>query len=105
MEPFVFVQDLRILDPRSVFANRVCKLYLKGKKPLHIMVDELDEFGLIYNDFEEFVRNIYELIENEIPLFALYELSKHGASNWGFSKEEYNNARERTIKACEKYYE
>lgn len=103
MNPFEFYPaNHNDFDPRSVFANRVCKLLVKlsGGDPLKA----ISGMGPMYDDFFEFVRNIYELVEHEIPLFALYELHKHDADNWGFNKEEHNKAILSAMKACENYY-
>ncbi len=66
-----FETDLENLDERSVFANRICKLiFEKHNGDLDAAIVEAEPY---FNDLEEFVRNIYELVENEIPLYAYCE--------------------------------
>lgn len=87
---------------RSGFANMVCRLlYLQNGKDLDKAIKEGES---IFCEFEEHVRNIYELIDDSIPLIAYYELKKYGADNWGFDEQEYTQAIENSKKACEDYY-
>ncbi len=72
-------------DKRSEFANDVCKLLLdKYDYP-----EVLKHVEPIYNHFMLNVRNIYELIPKEIPLFYLYELIIHGKENFDLTEGEY----------------
>ncbi len=106
MEPFTFEEGLdyydKSLDPRSIFANRVCKLLFDSY--LVNLDDDILYVKKIYQDFDDNIRNFYELVENEIPLFALYELKQYGAKNWGFTEKEYNDAYTRTKNACLEWY-
>lgn len=87
---------------RARFANRVCKLvYNKCENDIEKAVKEIE---LLYNDFEINVRNVYELIDSHIPLFAFFELKKHGADNYRFNDKEYSEAIENAKKACTDYY-
>lgn len=102
MEYFDFETDFENLDERSVFANRICKLiFEKHNGDLDKAITEAEPY---FNDLEEFVRNIYELVENEIPLYAYYRLLEYGADNWGFDENEYQEKIEKTRNACEFYY-
>lgn len=89
-------------DERSIFANNVCKLLVEKHKGN--LTDAVKELKPIYDNFFDNVRNIYELVDNEIPLFALHELSIQGKGNWDFSEEEYQSAITRTQKACIDFY-
>lgn len=89
-------------DERSVFANMVCKLLMQ--KHNGIIDKALEELGPIYDAFEEHVRNVYELINNEIPLFCLYDLKRWGADNFSLTTEEYDEAITQATKACYEYY-
>ncbi len=90
-------------EHRADFANRVCKLvYNKCENDIEKAVKEIEP---LYDDFEENVRNVYELIGSYIPLFAFFELKKHGADNYGFHEKEYNEAIGNAKKACSEYYE
>lgn len=100
---FEFKKDQSKLDDRSVFANTICKLLIN--KYNNSIDEALLHVGPIYKDFEEHVRNVYELINDEIPLFALYDLKKEGAAdNFGLSDDEYTQALANTEKACIEYY-
>lgn len=102
MEYFDFETNLENLDERSVFANRICKLIFdKHSGDLDKSIIEAEPY---FNDLEEFVRNIYELVENEIPLYAYYILLKYGADNWGFEENEYQEKIAKTRYACTLYY-
>lgn len=99
---FEFENVNELDDTRSIFANRVCKLlYQKHNGDLEKAMKEGEIF---FEEFEILIRNIYELVENEIPLYALFRLRKYGADNFGFDDEEYLSAETNCIIACEKYY-
>lgn len=101
MESFTFIPK-NGTDARAIFANQVCQLlYDTNSGDMPNIIIEIKPF---YDHFREFVRNVYELIDSEIPLFALYELKTLGADNWDFSNEEYDGAISRAIKACTDYY-
>ena len=90
------------MDYRSVFANRVLKLiYQKHNGNLEEAVKEAEPY---FDDFESLIRNIYELVENEIPLYAYYKLLKHGADNYGFNGIEFTEKIAKTREACALYY-
>jgi hypothetical protein len=102
MEQFVFATNRDNHDYRSQFANDVCQLILDKYKG---DIDEsLKYVEVFYDHFEEYVRNIYELIDCEIPLFALYDLKRYSMDNWGFTQEEYDEALKNTYAACKKIY-
>ncbi len=102
MGQFKFSNPYSELDSRSVFANNVCRLLVE--KHGGIFDDAVDDLEETYNHFEEHVRNIYELISSEIPLFALYDLKRYGADNWSFTQTEYEEALTRANVACYEYY-
>ena len=80
----------------------MCRLiYLQNGKDIDKAVKEGES---IFDEFEEHIRNIYELIDSSIPLIAYYELKKHGADNWDFDDKEYKQALESAKTACESYY-
>lgn len=102
MEPFYFKTDFENLDGRSVFANRICKLIFdKHNGDIDNAIIEAEPF---FNELDYFVRNIYELVENEIPLYAYYELLKYGPDNWDFEETEYQDKILKTQNACRLYY-
>jgi hypothetical protein len=87
---------------RDDFANIVCKLLVdKNNGNLDNAINEIEP---IYDNFFGHVRNIYELVNKHIPLFALHELMKHEKDDWGFTEEEYLEAISRTREACIEYY-
>ena len=103
MELFKFEKDFNKLDYRSIFANRVLKLiYQKHNGDLEKSMDEAE---LFFKDFEDIIRNFYELVYDEVPLYAYYRLLKYGADAYGLTEAEYLKAKETTRSACEFYYE
>ncbi len=89
---------------RQGFANRVCKMFYELHNGDVDKCISSKEFIEVYQDFDYHVRNIYELVENRIPLFALYELVKNGADNYDFTKEEYDAHLDDIKKSCKIYY-
>jgi hypothetical protein len=90
------------IDNRARFANSVCQLLVNSKNG--DLNESLQDVGSLYKEFECNVRNIYELIDSQIPLFALYELTTNGADNWDFNDEEYSTALLNCRIACIEYY-
>ena len=91
-------------DDRSIFANSVCKIiYEKNNGDLIKCVSELKP---IYDSFFEHVRNVYELVGSEIPMFYLYELKTRPEDNWDFSELESNidNEIQKAIESCHEYF-
>jgi hypothetical protein len=78
-------------DERAVFANQVLKLlwyrYTRiTDNPLanpHFLI----ELKSIYRAFDEHVRNIYEIIDDQIPLFAYYQVLKDGHNGYNMWEE------------------
>lgn len=102
MDLFEFEYNLKKLDERSIFANRICKfIYLKHNGDLVAAIKEAEPFLI---DLETFVRNIYELVENEIPLYAYYQFVKFGADNYGFKEEDTDEILSKIKDACKFYY-
>ena len=93
---------LEELDGRSIFVNRICKLiYDKHNGDLDKIIDE---FGLIYADITEYVKNVYEL-DDEIPLIYFYRLKIYGADNYDLYESEYKEIIENVKIKCVKFYE
>ena len=91
-------------EERSSFANTVYKLiYQKNNGHIDHSAKEAEDDGLFAN-FDGYVRNIYEIVQTEIPLQAYAELMEHGAGNYDFSEEEYKEAIKKTEEACRLYY-
>lgn len=87
---------------RSGFANRVCKLiYNQSNNDIDKAIDNGKN---IFKDFSINVRNIYELIDEYIPLIAYYELIQNGADNYDLNDEEYKHALDNCKAACFDYY-
>lgn len=98
---FVFKDPATVDDSRAEFANKILSLlYRRYNGDLNKCIEEED----IFTGFDEHIRNIYELISTCIPLYALYELISYGADNYGFTEEEYEEAKERCITASHLYY-
>ncbi len=102
MDYFKFPKNFKKLDERSLFANRILKLiYQKHNGDLKEAIKEGKPF---FDEFEIFIDNIYELVEDEIPLYAYARLLEYGAENFGFTEKEFEKAKLKTIAACELYY-
>lgn len=102
MSKFISKESAFEYDHRAVFANRVCKLiYNKCENDIAVAVKEIKP---LYDNFEECVRNVYELVDTCIPLFAYFELLKNGRENYGMSENEYADALADANKACDEYY-
>lgn len=89
-------------DERSKFANDVCQLLVDASDKS--IITSLERIEEVYNHFEEHVRNVYELIDSEIPLFRLYDLVRLDKDNWGYSEAEYKTNKQIALKACVSYY-
>lgn len=87
-------------DDRSQFANQVLGLlYLKYNGDIR-NIDFINELKKLCDHLEEHVRNIYECIDEEIPLMALNNVLNDGAK--GYSEwEEYTD--EVALKVIEQY--
>lgn len=99
---FIFDDKNSDFDPRVVFANNVCKIVVQ--KNGGDIDKSLNDIKGIYDGFEGNVRNIYQFIDSKIPLFALYDLKRHGADNFCMTEQEYEDAISRTNNACVSYY-
>lgn len=90
------------LDYRSVFANKICKLFIdKHNGDIFAAVNDFKELNA---DIHHFIRNVYELVDCEIPLMGLFDLSSYGPDNWDFTEQDYNDAKVRAIDACREFY-
>ena len=102
MARFDFETNFEELAGRSIFANHICKLiYQKNNGDVDKSIIEAEP---LFDGMQEYVRNIYELIEREIPLYAYYELVKYGADNFDLSEDEYQEAKIKVRAACDLYY-
>lgn len=99
---FKFLEDLTKLNYRSLFVNRVLKLiYEKHNGDLGSAVAEARVF---FEQFDDIVRNVYELINSEIPLWAYSDLITQGADNFSLDEKEYNEAIIAAFEASHRYY-
>jgi hypothetical protein len=79
-------------NSRSEFANLACKLLVKANG--NNIESAVSNIQPLYDMFFDNVRNIYELVTSEIPLFTLYELTNtenlddHCESYWEIDKKE-----------------
>lgn len=99
---FNFRNDLENLDDRSKMANMMLKLiYQKHNGDLDKCLPDVREASAY---LQEHVRNIYEVIEGQVPLICYLNLVDFGAKNYNFTKTEYHEAMEATDRACSLYY-
>ena len=104
MTRFSYKLKKSTFDPaeREGLANLVCRnLYRLYEGQYNKLEPELKE---LFDGFEVNVKNIYELVDEEIPLFALYRLYTYGADNFGFNEAEWKSCIERAKKACKEFY-
>lgn len=65
------------MDPRIEFAEDVCKLLCEQYGDLeNRILPDLRIVEKYYNHFFENVRNIYQFVDSDIPLFRYFELAK-----------------------------
>lgn len=98
-----FKKRKKITDSRSLLINAICDLIVDKYQFIDLAVKS-GELDLIYKYSDEVIENLYELVEEEIPLFNLYELYEYGADNKHDSQKEYEKEIEITLKACDEYY-
>lgn len=90
-------------DPRSEFANAMCKLLVeKNKGNLENAVREC--YMSVYIHFDENVRNIYELTDTEIPLFGWMRLIRHTKEELDMTNDEFQYALSRAKMASLEFY-
>lgn len=90
------------LDRRSVFANKICSLLVS--KHNGDIDAALEDFKPLNNDIHNYIRNVYELVDCEIPLMGLFDLLCYPHDNWDFTEEEHQSAIERAYEACRRMY-
>lgn len=97
----------KAIDDRAVFANIACKLLYQKYNGQFSSVTFQNELRILRSYFEEYVRNIYEVIHDEIPLFAWADYLRYG-----YDKDQWCDDTELTeeqyvkiiFDACKKYY-
>lgn len=99
---YVFKKDINQLDSRSIFVNRICKLLYEKYGGDSYAAIKLEKS--YFKDFEEHIRNIYQFIDTEIPLYAFYELNQNGSNGLDMTDDEYAVALYNTAIACIEYY-
>ena len=89
-------------DPRSDLVNFTCNLLIqKHKGNIHLAAMEAKPFFKMTSDT---IRNVYELIDSQIPLMSYFKLVMLGAENFDFTEDEYQSAISDATKACSIYY-
>ena len=101
-EDYKFLNRDQITDDRALFANKICDLLAKESD--FSLRGSLGAIAIIRQYFEEHVRNIYELVDTQIPVFAYYDLSKVDADNYCWTEEQYQRNLEIARKAAIKYH-
>jgi hypothetical protein len=92
------------LDYRAIFANRVLKLiYEKHNGDLDKAVIEAAPF---FEEMDEIIRNVYELIDSQIPLWNYNRVKNCAKEQLGYkTEEEREEELAKTIGACRVYYD
>jgi len=102
MSRFEFVSDFNKLDNRSISINETLKkIYENNGGDLNASIVEASSY---LKTVDETIRNVYEVVESEIPLYAYHNLMTLGADNYGFTDAEHETALSNTITACRDYY-
>lgn len=93
-------------DDRAIFANKVLKMLYQKYQGSLLSLTFLKELAELHVYFEEYVRNIYECIDREIPLLAWSNYMHHGFDKTAFDEGEMTEEQWKNIiiEACEKYY-
>lgn len=79
--------DLSFLDDRAIFANTIFKLiYTKYNGDMSNVL-MLSECWKIYHHLYNHVRNIYVIIDDEIPMMAYLQVLKNGAKGYAMWEE------------------
>ena len=99
---YEFLPRQSIIDDRAKFANAICDLIAKNSP--YSIYGSMEQIKTIYEYFEKHVRNIYELIDSQIPLFAYYNLRQVDEDNYGWTKEQYLQNLEISKKAASNYH-
>lgn len=87
-------------DERSEFANAIFKNLYKIYKGDFNNVIFINESAKMSNHLEEYVRNIYEVIDDEIPMMAYINVLKSGSK--GYNEWEQYEQQE-ALKVIENY--
>jgi hypothetical protein len=100
---FEFKDPSTIEDSRALLCNRIFKLiYQKNSGE---MIASFNDASTLYDLLEDNIRNVYELIEDQIPFWAYRNLLRYGKDNYGFTEEEYETAIKNCITAIKAYYD
>ena len=92
-------------DDRSTFANAIFKLIYNKYNGDFNNVLLLKESSEMLGYLDDFVRNIYEVIDSEIPMMAYLQVLKYGSH--GFCEwDEYSTPEALNVieSYCYKYY-
>ena len=103
-----FCEPEQVRDDRAIFANIACKLLYQKYNSALTSVSFQTELRILRMYFEEYVRNIYEIIHDEIPLFAYADYLKYGFDSMAWDDEDQmTEAKWKQIlfDNCKKFYE
>jgi hypothetical protein len=97
------IKSNKYFDSRSIFVNNIFKLiWKKNNGDFKKVVEEAKPF---IEFIEENIRNVYELINTEIPLMAYIEyLDKDAMKNFDFTEDELKEKLTDAEKTCIIYY-
>lgn len=92
-------------DDRAVFANSIFKLIYQKYKGNFTNPLMLDECSKMDGYLDEHVRNIYEVVDSEIPMIAYIQVLTDGANGYGEWQSYTQSEALNIIKSyCDKYY-
>lgn len=92
-------------DERAIFVNKVLKMLYQKYQGSLVSLTFLKELAELHVYFKEYIRNIYECVDREIPLLAWSNYMQNGFDETAFDDEITEEQWKKIIiDACEKYY-
>ena len=99
--------DYRVVnDDRAIFVNAIFKEVAKNVENTTELLKYIKNDKTIYNGIFEYVRNVYELTSNQIPLLMLYNgrSSDFGYTGMDFEEYEVHSVDKFVYDVCEHFY-
>lgn len=99
--------DCGASDERAIFANIAFKMLWQKYQGNYSSITFQNEARELAMYFDEYVRNIYEVIDSEIPMMAWTNFLKYGFDASAFDEEDEMTSEKRLsmiYDACKKYY-
>ena len=103
---YVDLDYRHITDNRAIFVNQIFKEIAKNVEDVPELLKYLKDNRTIINGIYEYVRNVYELGDNQIPLLLLYKgrVGEFGYSGMDFERDEMADVDKFLADVCECIY-